>query len=93
MNKDKENSSIVYHHDVIEFVTVAVQFCVFMESAGEKSQGEFVSTSLKLLPLLYLKGLLLPKLETIDDIVLEQTVTEGELRHSEAQHRLHDGQP
>ena len=54
---NKEQKSPVYGHDVIEFTTVALQYCAFVENAPEKERTEFVDTLLKLLPLLYLKGI------------------------------------
>jgi hypothetical protein len=59
MSYKKESEGL--QRDVIEFLTVAVEYCLFVEHASERSREEFVSTSLKLLPLLYLKGELLPE--------------------------------
>ncbi len=59
--------SPVYSHDVIEFVTVAVQYCSYLETAHEKQREEFTDTILKILPLLYLKGALCPKFESLDE--------------------------
>jgi hypothetical protein len=69
-------TSPVMQRDVLEFVTVAVQYCAFLESAEQKEREEFVDTILKLLPLLYLKGLLLPQMEADEDVELEDAVTE-----------------
>lgn len=64
--KNNEKSP-VYSRDAIELVTVAVEYCVFLERASEKNRFEFVDTILKLLPLLYLKAALLPKYEIMND--------------------------
>lgn len=64
--RDKKNSP-VYGRDVMELVTVAVEYCAFLEQTENKSRTEFVDTLLKLLPLLYLKAALLPKYELLDD--------------------------
>lgn len=66
----------VYSKDVVEFVTVANQFCNFLEQTGEMGKETFVSTSVKLLPLLYLKATLLPSLQRNFDEQLEHFVTE-----------------
>lgn len=58
MTNTDENST-VYSRDVIEFVTVAVQYCAYLETLDTKTRQEFVGTLLKLLPLLYLKASLL----------------------------------
>jgi len=64
---NKEEKSPVYQHEVIEFVTVAVQYCAYLEQTESKSRNEFVDTILKILPLLYLKGALLPQFESLSD--------------------------
>ena len=61
MNND--NNSSVYERDILELVTVAVEFCAYVENAAEKDRKIFISTMQKLLPLLYLKGVLAPKYE------------------------------
>ncbi len=72
----KEASSPVYQHEVIEFVTVAVQYCAFLEQTENRGREEFVDTVLKVLPLLYLKGALLPKYEQFTEEEPEDFVTE-----------------
>jgi hypothetical protein len=76
MKKKEETVSAVYQHDVLEFVTVAVQFCAYLESAEQKQPREFVDTMLRLLPLLYLKGTLLPGFEMSEEVELRDFVTE-----------------
>lgn len=70
------HKSIVYSHDVLEFVTVAVQYCAFLEQEEGTERKEFVDTILKLLPLLYIKGALIQKYEPIEDVTLQDYVTE-----------------
>ena len=63
--------------DELELVTVAVQFCAYLESAEQRQPREFVDTMLRFLPLLYLKGTLLPEADMSDDEVdLQDYVTE-----------------
>lgn len=71
----KENNPI-YGHDTLEFVTVALEFCSFVEAAGEKGLYGFVDKAVKLLPLLYLKATLLPEVEQDENADPELTVTE-----------------
>lgn len=69
--------SPAYSRDVIEFVTVAVEFCAFLEQTEDKNRDTFTDTTLKLIPLLYLKASLLPKYEILDSENLpEDFVTE-----------------
>jgi len=71
---EKENSPI-YERNTLEFVTIALEFCTFAETAGQNGRIEFVDKATKLLPLLYLKAALLPDIEPGEE-ELELTVTE-----------------
>lgn len=71
---DKENSP-VYDRNTIEFVAVALEFCNFVETAGQQSLFDFVDKATKLLPLLYLKASLLPEVD-VEDAEPELNVTE-----------------
>ena len=66
----------IYDRNTIEFVTVALEYCAFIEKAGDTSLFDFVDKATKLLPLLYLKASLLPDIEPEGDAGLEWTVTE-----------------
>ncbi|MFA6830777.1 MAG: DUF5063 domain-containing protein [Bacteroidaceae bacterium] len=73
-------TKIILEPSVAEFVTVAVEFCAFIEGIEEIDTRIFVDHTLKLLPLLYLKASTLPAVKTFDEDdeegVLEQYVTE-----------------
>lgn len=69
-------SSIVFNKNVVEFVTVSVEYCTFMEQAEQKDRNEFVYVLPRLLSLLYLKALMLPETETDYGMNLEEWVTE-----------------
>jgi len=72
---EKENSPI-YDRNILEFVTVALEYCTFVETAGQLSLFDFVDKATKILPLLYLKAGLLPALTPDEDVIPEYTVTE-----------------
>lgn len=72
----KEENNPIYSHDTLEFVTVALEFCSFVEAAEGEGLSRFVDKAVKLLPLLYLKATLLPEVEPDENAELEQTVTE-----------------
>ena len=72
----KKESQVIFDRNVVEFVTVAAEFCKFLEQAETIKRSTFVDTSLKILPLLYLKASMLPKCETIGNEALETFVTE-----------------
>lgn len=67
----------IYSKNTIEFVTVAVEFCSFVENAHELEQASFVDTCAKLLPLLYLKASMLPTMLDNDYMeMVEESVSE-----------------
>ena len=72
---EKEDNPI-YMRNTLEFVTVALEYCNFIETAGNTNLLEFVDKATKLLPLLYLKASLLPEIESDEETELELTVTE-----------------
>ncbi len=69
---------VVYAKNTIEFLTVANEFCAFLEGCVKKTKLEFVATAQKLLPLLYLKASLLPKNETDLNEEAERFVSEAD---------------
>lgn len=71
-----KKEDIVFSRNTVEFVTVAAEFCAYVESNNERTRKEFVETLLKLLPLLYIKAQMLPGDERINDEGLEDFVTE-----------------
>ncbi len=74
----QSNTHYVYQQPAIEFVTVAVQLCLYLEQVEGLDKSEFVEKMLCLLPLLYLKARLLPKATEELDGVPEQFVSEQE---------------
>ena len=67
---------IVFSRNTVEFVTVAAEFCAYLERANEIRRKEFVGTMLKILPLLYIKAQMLPWEERVSEDELEDFVTE-----------------
>jgi len=72
----KKESQVIFDRNVVEFVTVAAEFCKFLEQAEGTKRQAFVDTCLKILPLLYLKTSMLPECETMGDEAPETFVTE-----------------
>lgn len=60
-------SDVVYSRNVIEFATVANEFCTFVESVGSSPRKDFLGKLQKMLPLLYLKTSLLPPLSALEE--------------------------
>ena len=73
----------IYAKNSVEFVTVGVEFCAFLERIESLTQEEFASTAIKLLPLLYLKATLLPIDEENEDFLEspEHFVSEDEYEY------------
>lgn len=74
----QNNTHYVYQQPAIEFVTVAVQLCLYLEQVEGLDKSEFVEKMLCLLPLLYLKARLLPKATEELDSFPERFVSEQE---------------
>lgn len=74
----QSNTHYVYQQPAIEFVTVAVQLCLYLEQVEGHDKSEFVEKMLCLLPLLYLKARLLPKATEELDGFPERFVSEQE---------------
>lgn len=72
----KKDNPVIFSRDVVEFVTVAAEFCKLVEQAEETPRRTLIDTSVKLLPLLYLKANLLPPCELLGDEMPETYVTE-----------------
>lgn len=75
--KEYDIKEVVYGNSTIEFVTVAVEYCIFLEQFESMSTEEFTDRLTKVLPLLYLKAQLVPEVqddsfEEIEDAVKEE---------------------
>lgn len=68
--------NLVFSKNVIEFVTVSVEYCSYLESFDDETEKGLTNRLTKLLPLLYLKTGLLPETEMVSDSDLEVTVSE-----------------
>ena len=76
-----KESKVIFDRNVIEFVTVAAEYCKLMEQAVSSEKIPFVDTMLKVLPLLYVKALLLPPCQFMGDGNLEEGVTEEDYEY------------
>jgi hypothetical protein len=66
----------VYSRKVLEMITVANEFCLFLEKAEDYSKEELFGFLQKIGPLIYLKAALLPEITPEDDGAVEHYVTE-----------------
>lgn len=74
MTNDSRNQ--VHSRNVLELITVGNEFCVFLEEIEKYEKVYFLSYLQKVLPLLYLKGSLLPDVEVSQAEANERFVTE-----------------
>ena len=77
----EQTSQVIFEKNSIEFVTVAAEYCGFIERSQEFDKKSFVDTALKILPLLYLKASLIPECEQIGEDDLEIVVTEDDYEY------------
>ena len=74
--EEEFDSSGVFSPNIIEFVTVASEYCIFVENTNRFKKKDFLDKARKILPLLYLKGSLIPKLNSAFDDGNEKFVSE-----------------
>lgn len=67
---------IIYSKNVVEFITVASEFCATMENVARYEVEENLGKLQKILPLLYLKAAILPEVERLLDEELEKFISE-----------------
>ena len=77
----EQTSQVIFDKNSIEFVTVAAEYCSFIERSRGADKKSFVDTALKILPLLYLKASLIPECEQIGEGDLEVFVTEDDYEY------------
>lgn len=78
-----------YSKEVLEFVAVCKEFCDFVETSPQMERREFVSRLQKFIPLIYLKGSLLPQSDTEESGLTEDFVTEDDYNYLYGElHRL-----
>ena len=72
----KGSDDPVYSRKVLEMITVANEFCLFLEKAENYTVEELLNFLQKIAPLIYLKSALLPDIEVEDEDAVEHYVSE-----------------
>jgi len=75
-NQLRDNSDLVLSNKVLEMVTVAHEYCLFVEKISKYNKTDIQMYFSKIAPLLYLKASLLPDIEVSDNDADERFVTE-----------------
>lgn len=70
-------SSAAFDKNTVEFVTVAAEYCAYLEQIFDKEPEVVLDVLCKLLPLVYLKAAMLPG-EEPEGLYLEEFVTEAD---------------
>lgn len=71
-----DGKELIYSKGVLEMLTVANEFCLFIEDIKSQSRENAITYLQKVFPLLYLKGSLLPDVLVSDSEANERFVTE-----------------
>lgn len=61
---------------VLDLMTVANDFCLFTEGLEKYDKSDILGYFQKVLPLLYIKGALIPYVPAVDDMTAEHYITE-----------------
>jgi len=80
MKKEESNISQepVYSKTVLEMLTVANEFCLFLEKSENYDRQDILLFLQKICPLIYIKASLLPTIELNDEDAAEHFVTQEE---------------
>jgi hypothetical protein len=70
-------NEVVLSKQTEDFVRTALEFCVLAEKTTQNERDFFIDNMLKVLPLLYLRIIILPPIEEDYDSVLETKVSEA----------------
>ena len=73
---DKGQKDLTQSRAVLEMLLVANEYCVFMEKVESSNMEKVVSFFVKIAPLLYLRGNLLPDAQPESDFIADRYVTE-----------------
>lgn len=75
---EQDFEAIVYSENVVGFTTLANEYINLLDGVALITQKEFVDKAHRLLPLLYLKAIILPDLEPAMPDMIEKVVTREE---------------
>jgi hypothetical protein len=70
--------TLVYSENVIGFTTLATEYCNLLDGVALLSQKEFLDKAHRLLPLIYLKAIILPETDAEMPDMIDKTVTQEE---------------
>jgi len=80
----EKEEKVIYSRQVMEFVASANEYCKYLEGANQVKGIDILKLMQRLMPYIYIRASLLPKVESIFDEGNEKSVTEDDYR------RIHD---
>lgn len=75
---ERNFEELVYSENVIGFTTLATEYCNMLDGVALLSQKEFIDKAHRLLPLIYLKAIILPDTEPEMPEMIDKAVTQEE---------------
>jgi len=72
----EQSNSKLFSKDILDFVTVSVEYCNFIENCNKLKAFDFASALIKILPITYLKASLIPIIDSDSESQNEDFVTE-----------------
>jgi len=75
MEEEEILKEAVYSPLVLEFLSIAQKYCLFVEKIDEREKKDIFDALSKALPLIYVKGVLLPEIDVEDFSLNEKYVT------------------
>jgi len=75
---ERDFEGIVYSDNVIGFTTLATQYCNLLDGVALLSQKDFIDKAHRLLPLIYLKAIILPDTKPEMPEMIDKAVTQEE---------------
>ncbi|MBI9065713.1 MAG: DUF5063 domain-containing protein [Salinivirgaceae bacterium] len=89
---ESDFEEVVYSENVIDFATLATEYCNLLDGVALLSQKEFIDKAHRLLPLVYLKAIILPDTEAEMPELIDKSVTqeEWEAVYNTMVNKLHD---
>lgn len=79
MTENPDN--VIYSRNVIEFVALVNEFCNFLEKCGQYEAEAVKAYLQRILPLIYVRAMLLPTLEPLEEEENEKFVTEEDYHY------------
>ena len=75
-----KEQNILYADKTLEFVRTAAEYCRYLEGCTDTTKRDFARTLCALLPMVYLKAVMLPTVEELDGYVIP-AVTEDDYNY------------